>query len=81
MTLGLELPLRWPDGDADFDGVRDRADVCPGTGTGIQVDAHGCPMDGDGDGVPDGLDLCPTRAAPPGDADGCPNRVATTRAS
>ncbi len=39
------------------------------------------PGDFDGDGVPDGLDLCPTRAAPPGDADGCPNRVATTRAS
>ncbi len=39
------------------------------------------PDDADGDGVPDGFDLCPTQPAPPGDADGCPERVATTRAS
>ncbi|MFA5943855.1 MAG: hypothetical protein WC876_05240 [Candidatus Thermoplasmatota archaeon] len=39
------------------------------------------PGDADGDGVPDGLDLCPTEPALPGDADGCPDRVATTRAS
>lgn len=39
------------------------------------------PGDMDGDGVPDGLDLCPMDPAPAGDADGCPDRVATTRAS
>lgn len=39
------------------------------------------PGDADGDGVPDGLDLCPTQPAAPGDANGCPDRVATTRAS
>jgi len=42
--------------DEDGDGVRDFLDECPGTPTGVKVDAKGCPLDGDGDGVPDDRD-------------------------
>jgi hypothetical protein len=45
--------------DSDGDGVRDTADLCPGTPAGVQVDAHGCPNDKDGDGVPDYRDKEP----------------------
>ncbi len=42
--------------DSDGDGVRDTADLCPGTPPGASVNAQGCPTDGDGDGVPDYAD-------------------------
>jgi hypothetical protein len=46
--------------DSDGDGVPDRLDKCPGTPSGVKVDANGCPLDTDGDGIPDYLDRCPT---------------------
>lgn len=59
--------------DSDGDGVMDDEDRCPGTPTGVRVDASGCPLDSDGDGVPDYLDQCPgTPAGAPVDAEGCP---------
>lgn len=39
--------------DTDKDGVNDFADECPGTASGIKVNAKGCPMDSDDDGIPD----------------------------
>ncbi|MGH8444464.1 MAG: OmpA family protein [Solimonas sp.] len=66
--------------DSDRDGVLDDADLCPGTPSGVPVDAHGCPVDGaavtpgdeDGDGVPDEVDHCPsTRRGLTVDASGC----------
>ncbi|MEZ4756749.1 MAG: SPOR domain-containing protein [Flavobacteriales bacterium] len=48
-----ELDLIVLQDDEDGDGVKDMADECPGTPTGVQVDAKGCPLDSDGDGVPD----------------------------
>lgn len=51
-----ELDLIVLQDDEDGDGVKDMADECPGTPTGAQVDAKGCPIDSDGDGVPDHLD-------------------------
>lgn len=59
--------------DSDGDGIPDSKDRCPGTPSGVQVDARGCPLDSDGDGVPDYLDKCP--GTPSGvrvDAQGCP---------
>src|SRR6185437_751734 len=47
------------DFDSDGDGVPDRLDKCPGTPSGVKVDANGCPLDTDGDGIPDYLDKCP----------------------
>lgn len=44
--------------DSDGDGVADDADRCPGTPTGVGVDADGCALDSDGDGVPDYTDRC-----------------------
>ncbi len=64
------------EGDADGDGVVDSKDQCPGTATGIEVDAIGCPMDSDGDGVADYRDQCPN--TPPGstiDAVGCAVKI------
>lgn len=59
--------------DADGDGVSDDRDRCPGTPSGAQVDADGCPIDSDGDGVYDGLDQCPdTPRGATVDAKGCP---------
>lgn len=61
--------------DSDMDGVRDEMDRCPGTASGIRVDATGCPLaqDADGDGVVDSADRCPgTPANAPVDAAGCP---------
>lgn len=59
--------------DVDVDGVADNADDCPGTPTGMTVDARGCPPDADGDGVADALDLCPATAAGTAvDTSGCP---------
>lgn len=58
--------------DSDGDGVPDSRDRCPGTPTGVAVDASGCPRDSDGDGVPDYRDRCPgTRAGAKVDAAGC----------
>jgi hypothetical protein len=51
-----ELDLIVLQEDEDSDGVNDLDDRCPGTPTGIPVDAFGCPIDGDGDGVPDHMD-------------------------
>lgn len=45
--------------DEDGDGVADKKDKCPGTPSGVKVDATGCPLDRDGDGVADYQDKCP----------------------
>ncbi len=59
--------------DSDGDGVVDSKDQCPGTPSGVEVDAVGCPLDTDGDGVPDYLDQCPgTPSGVEVDAMGCP---------
>ncbi len=47
--------------DDDNDGVLDGNDLCPGTPSGTQVNAAGCP-DADGDGVADANDNCPSVA-------------------
>lgn len=63
--------------DSDHDGVSDVDDQCPGTPTGVSVDAKGCPVvsgaqDSDGDGVPDSQDSCPnTQKGIKVDATGC----------
>ncbi len=59
--------------DTDGDGVPDAVDECPGTPSGVEVEARGCALDSDGDGVPDHRDRCPD--TPPGvavDSRGCP---------
>jgi len=79
--------------DADGDGVSDKKDKCPGTPTGVKVDANGCPIDTDGDGVADYQDKCPDvkglaalQGCPDADNDGvadaddkCPNTPAGVR--
>lgn len=61
------------DGDSDGDGVLDRSDKCPGTPSGVKVDAKGCPLDSDGDGVYDYQDKCPdTPKGEKVDKNGCP---------
>jgi hypothetical protein len=74
VMLGLSvLPGRQPEGDEDSDGILDRADGCPGTRTGVRVDARGCAMDLDRDGVVDGPDRCAdTPVGVTVDASGCP---------
>ena len=64
--------------DADSDGVANRDDDCPGTGSGIEVGSDGCPLisstDSDNDGVWDMNDDCPY--TPPGamvNTNGCPS--------
>lgn len=52
------------DEDDDGDGVRDWADVCPGTADPEQ-NPDLCAGDRDGDGVPDEADNCPYIANPP----------------
>lgn len=67
------VPKAAPPADSDGDGVIDDRDKCPGTPSGVKVDAQGCPLDSDKDGVPDYLDNCP--GTPKGvtvDAKGCP---------
>ncbi|WP_111497027.1 OmpA family protein [Marinobacter bohaiensis] len=49
--------------DTDNDGVTDDRDQCPGTPSGVGVDANGCEPDGDNDGVPNRLDECPNTPA------------------
>lgn len=49
--------------DSDMDGVVDAQDKCPGTATGVKVDATGCEPDSDQDGVVDSKDACPGTAA------------------
>jgi hypothetical protein len=51
------LALETADGDGD--GVRDTADICPGTPPGAAVSSKGCPSDTDEDGVLDGNDKEP----------------------
>lgn len=59
--------------DSDHDGVIDPLDACPGTPSGVAVDAKGCPLDTDKDGVYDYLDKCPgTPAGITVDTKGCP---------
>ena len=72
-TVGSFLVRPTTDVDGDGDGVPDASDQCPGTLTGIPVDAAGCStLDSDGDGVSDGLDQCPgTSAGTTVDASGC----------
>lgn len=58
--------------DSDNDGVLDRADRCPGTAAGVQVNAEGCALDTDADGVADYADRCPgTASGVAVDATGC----------
>lgn len=62
--------------DTDGDGVVDTQDQCPGTQTGISVDAKGCELetfqDEDGDGIADEDDQCPnTPENAPVDENGC----------
>ena len=70
---GIEEPkVMEPEPDSDGDGVIDKKDNCPGTGTGISVDGNGCPLDRDNDGVPDHKDQCPDSKAGVGvDDSGC----------
>jgi len=60
------------DPDSDGDGVADKSDNCPGTGSGISVDGNGCPLDRDNDGIPDYKDQCPdSKAGVAVDDSGC----------
>lgn len=52
-------PPPTPEFDSDGDTVLDRADQCPDTPRGANVNSIGCPKDSDGDKVLDGLDKCP----------------------
>jgi len=71
--IGVTWKLGLSPLDSDGDGVPDGKDACPGTPTGVVVDARGCPIDSDGDGVWDGLDRCPNTPRDwPVDAHGCP---------
>ena len=76
--LALSLPLLGcpssnpPAPDSDGDGILDRADRCPQTPIGIDVDIDGCALDSDGDGVSDSKDRCPdTQVGALTDANGC----------
>ncbi len=71
-NLGFSFSF-FGDRDKDNDGVPDSRDECPGTPSGVKVDANGCPLDSDNDGVPDYKDKCPN--TPKGvqvDSEGCP---------
>jgi OOP family OmpA-OmpF porin len=61
--------------DRDKDGVKDKADKCPGTPAGEEADASGCSAsqrDSDDDKVKDNADKCPnTPAGESVDAEGC----------
>jgi outer membrane protein OmpA-like peptidoglycan-associated protein len=70
---GLSFGFGGAGKDADQDGVKDKADKCPGTPFGARVDATGCPIDTDQDGVPDGIDACDgTPSGATVDPRGCP---------
>lgn len=57
--------------DADGDGVADRIDQCPGSGSGFPVNDFGC-RDSDEDGVTDEDDQCPnTESGQVVDSTGC----------
>jgi outer membrane protein OmpA-like peptidoglycan-associated protein len=78
MNLGVQAGLSLLLGnkyDKDKDGVKDKADRCPGTPTGETVDASGCAAsqrDSDGDKVNDAADRCPnTPSGQAVDAQGC----------
>lgn len=69
LTASFFIPI---EGDRDRDRVSDRNDRCPGTPSGVMVDALGCPLDGDEDGVANFQDRCPgTPPGQPTDAEGC----------
>jgi outer membrane protein OmpA-like peptidoglycan-associated protein len=72
LGIGLLLNNKY---DEDKDKVQDKADRCPATPKGEQVDANGCSAsqrDTDGDGVKDNVDKCPnTPAGEQVDAAGC----------
>jgi OOP family OmpA-OmpF porin len=66
-------PLLLLPADSDNDGVSDSNDKCPGTSSGVPVDAKGCPLDSDRDGVIDSADQCPgTKMGLAVDSNGCP---------
>jgi len=70
MGAFVEEVFLYPDDDGD--GVPNHLDKCPGTPSGIKVDADGCCLDSDGDGVKDHMDKCPgTPAGARVDANGC----------
>jgi len=90
-TAGLLFDIgKLPDGDGD--GIIDKKDICSGTPTGVEVDAHGCPLDRDKDGTADYIDDCPDQfgtiplaGCPDSDLDGiadredrCPSDAGTT---
>ena len=78
MNLGVQAGLSLLFGnsyDKDKDGVKDKADRCPGTPAGESVDAGGCAAtqrDTDRDKVNDAADRCPnTASGQTVDAQGC----------
>ncbi|HKP50194.1 MAG TPA: OmpA family protein [Gemmatimonadales bacterium] len=78
MNLGVQAGLSLLLGnsyDKDKDGVKDKADRCPGTPTGEAVDGGGCgpsQRDTDNDKVKDAADRCPnTPAGQVADSQGC----------
>jgi hypothetical protein len=80
VVLGVTLPMVWAVGEVRDQQAADakQADLV------AQVPARQAPADYDGDGVSDSTDRCPTRPETTNgfqDGDGCPDVVATTRAS
>lgn len=78
MNFGVQAGLSLLFGnsyDKDKDGVKDKADRCPGTPTGEAVDAGGCgpsQRDSDNDKVKDSADRCPdTPSGQAADSQGC----------
>lgn len=62
--------------DSDNDGVVDPEDLCPGTTSGVTVDASGCELDTDKDGVKNSRDKCPaTKMGVKVDRMGCEIKV------
>lgn len=69
----IPVPAPVPPADSDKDGIIDENDKCPGTPSGVVVDAKGCPLDSDKDGVIDSADEClNTKAGLAVDRKGCP---------
>ncbi|OGR97305.1 MAG: hypothetical protein A2016_00200 [Elusimicrobia bacterium GWF2_62_30] len=73
ITHRISLGIKFGDRDTDADGVAETLDKCPGTSSGMAVNAAGCPQDTDNDGVADYLDKCRgTSAGTAVDVEGCP---------